>query len=262
MTISLEGKMALVGGSSQGIGLAIARQLAESGASVTIMARREDVLKKNVAELAMNSPMQRHQYVVVDYTDFDAFRRIMDNYFKSNNVDILVNNTQGPNAGTPLEKLVDDFQEAFDVLFKSVVYTTQLALAHMQKQGWGRVINVASVSVKEPLPYLVLSNTIRAAVVAWGKSLATEVGPDQVTVNNILTGYFDTKRLNELNRKKAEQQKIEISEVTDHMKANVPLRRLGKPEEYGYLVAFLASDQASYITGCNIPIDGGLLRSV
>jgi 3-oxoacyl-[acyl-carrier protein] reductase len=261
MVISLKGKNTLVGGSSRGIGLAIARQLAESGASVTIMARSKERLKKIVDQLPRNESEQRHQYLVVDFTDFDTYKKIIEDYFNTQQVDILVNNTQGPKAGTPMEKDITDYQEAFDVLFKSVVYTSQLALDHMKSKQWGRIINVASVSVKEPLSYLVLSNTIRAAVVAWAKSLATEVGPFNITVNSILTGYFDTERLTELNQKKAEQQKIPVSEVKEHMMAQVPLQRLGKPSEYGYLAAFLASEQASYITGTNIPIDGGLLRS-
>ncbi len=261
MQINLEGKKALVGGSSRGIGLAIARQLAESGASVTLMARSEDKLSKIIESLP-TSPSQAHQYLVVDFSDFVHYSEVIRGYFAKNTVDILVNNTQGPRAGTPLEKSVEEYQEAFDVLFKTVAHTTQLAIGHMKAQKWGRIINVASVSVKEPLSYLVLSNSIRAAVVAWAKSLATEVGPDRVTVNNILTGYFDTERLKELNEKKAEQQQIKPEEVRDHMTAQVPLRRLGNPEEYGYLAAFLASDNAGYITGCNIPIDGGLLKSL
>jgi len=262
MLLSLKGKNALVGGSSRGIGLAIAQQLAESGASVTIMARSEEKLRKTVSQMPLNATVQSHQYLVVDFTNFDRYKKIIEEYFNTNQVDILVNNTQGPRAGTPLEKGITDYQEAFDIMFKSVVYTTQLALDHMKTKKWGRIINVASVSVKEPLSYLVLSNTIRAAVVAWAKSLATELGPFNITVNSILTGYFDTERLSELNQKKAEQQKIQVSEVKEHMKAQVPLKRLGRPEEYGYLVAFLASEQASYITGTSIPIDGGLLRSV
>ncbi|NNJ87997.1 MAG: SDR family oxidoreductase [Eudoraea sp.] len=262
MLLSLKGKNALVGGSSRGIGLAIARQLAESGASVTIMARSEDTLKNIVDQLSRNLDEQSHQYLVVDFSNFEDYKKIIEEYFNTQKVDILVNNTQGPAAGTPMEKGIADYQQAFDVLFKSVVYTTKLALAHMKTKKWGRIINVASVSVKEPLSYLVLSNTIRAAVVAWAKSLATEVGPYNITVNSILTGYFDTERLSELNQKKAEQQKIPVSEVKDHMQELVPLKRLGKPVEYGYLVAFLSSEQAAYITGANIPIDGGLLRSI
>ncbi|MBT8203752.1 MAG: SDR family oxidoreductase, partial [Eudoraea sp.] len=136
-----------------------------------------------------------------------------------------------------------------------------LALKHMLAQRWGRIINVASVSVREPLSYLALSNTVRASVVTWAKTLAGDVAAHQITVNNILTGYFDTERISELNIKKAEQLGIKPEEVRANMEAQVPMKRIGKPEEYGALVAFLASDKAAYLTGSSIPLDGGLLRS-
>lgn len=261
MDIDLKGKKALVGGSSGGIGRAIALQLAKSGASVTLMSRNEDKLEGIVADLPI-AQGQSHQYLVVDFNDFEVYKKIISTYFEHNTVDILVNNTQGPAAGNTLEKNVSDYQEAFNLLFKTVVFTSELALKHMQQKQWGRIINVASVSVREPLSYLALSNTIRAAVVTWAKSLATDVGPYNITVNSVLTGYFDTDRIAQLNAKKAEQLGISKGEVRSEMESRVPLRRIGKPEEYGYLVAFLASDRAAYITGTSIPIDGGLLKSL
>ncbi len=261
MLISLKGKRALVGGSSRGIGKAIAEQLAASGAVVTLMARSEDQLKSIAASLTPNSSSP-HDYLVVDFTDFDNYKNIISKYFEDHKVDILVNNTQGPAPGNALEKNITDYQEAFDLLFKSVVYTTQLALKNMMQNNWGRIINVASISVKEPLGYLALSNSIRAAVVTWAKSLATDVARDKITVNNILTGYFDTERISDLNKKKAEQMGISVDKVRRAMEEQVPVKRIGDPQEYGYLVTFLASDKASYITGTNIPIDGGLLKSL
>jgi len=261
MNISLKNKRALVGGSSGGIGKAIAQQLAESGASVTLMSHSEGKLQRIVSELP-NDQGQQHQYLVVDFNDFHGYRQIISEYFEGNSVDILVNNTQGPAAGSALEKKVSDYQEAFDLLFKTVVFTTELALKHMIENNWGRIINVASVSVKEPLSYLALSNSIRAAVVTWAKSLATDVGKYNITVNNVLTGYFDTDRIAQLNTKKAEQMNIEPSKVLEEMESRVPVKRIGDPKEYGYLAAFLASDNAAYITGINIPIDGGLLKSL
>lgn len=261
MKITLEGKKALVGGSSRGIGKAIALQLAQSGASVTLMARSEDTMKEIVAELPVGKG-QVHSYLVVDFSNFRAYQELITTYFEVHNVDILVNNTQGPKAGDSLELHVEDYQEAFDLLFKAVVLTTRLALPYMITNKWGRIINVASISVREPLSYLALSNSIRAAVVTWAKTLASDVGPHQITVNSVLTGYFDTERIHDLNAKKAIQMAIPEEEVLGEMEARVPLKRLGDPAEYGYLVAFLASEQASYITGANIPIDGGLLRSV
>ncbi|WP_306014523.1 MULTISPECIES: SDR family oxidoreductase [unclassified Allomuricauda] len=261
MNISLQGKKALVGGSSKGIGAAIAKQLAASGASVTLMARSEGRMQELIEEMD-SSQGQQHQFLSVDFTDFEAYKAKIRAYFETNTVDILVNNTQGPEGGGALEKKVDDYQNAFDLLFKSVVYTTELALKHMQEQHWGRIINIASISVKEPLNYLALSNTIRAAVVTWAKSLAYDVAKDGITVNSTLTGYFDTDRIAQLNSKKAEKMGVSPDEVRSNMEEQVPVKRIGDPKEYGYLVAFLASEQAAFITGTNIPIDGGLLKSL
>ena len=160
-----------------------------------------------------------------------------------------------------MSKNIESYQEAFDLLFKSVVYTTSLIAPKMIKNKWGRIINVTSVSVKEPLNYLVLSNSIRSAVVAWAKSLSVDVGKDGVTVNSILTGYFDTERIKDLNKEKSKSLNISEDEVLEKMKSLVPINRLGKTEEYGYLVTFLSSDKAAYINGASIPIDGGLLKS-
>ena len=258
MKIDLAGKKALIGGSSKGIGLGIASQLAESGASVCLMARNKSKLEEIINQLP-NS--ENHSYLIVDFSNFKEYKIKIESYLENNQVDILVNNTQGPPAGNSLSKDIDSYQEAFDLLFKSIVYTTSLIVPKMQKNKWGRIINVTSVSVKEPLNYLVLSNSIRSAVVAWAKSLSVDVGKDGVTVNSILTGYFVTERIKELNKEKSKSLNISEEEVLEKMKSLVPINRLGKTEEYGYLVSFLSSDKASYINGASIPIDGGLLRS-
>jgi 3-oxoacyl-[acyl-carrier protein] reductase len=260
MKIELSGKKALIGGSSKGIGLGIAKQLAESGASVCLMARNETKLKEIVSKLP-SSENQNHDYLVVDFSNFDGFKIIIEEYVDKNRIDILINNTQGPPAGNSLSKDIESYQDAFDLLFKSVVYTTSLIVPKMLKNKWGRIINVTSVSVKEPLNYLVLSNSIRSAVVAWAKSLSVDVGKDGVTVNSILTGYFDTERIKDLNKEKSKSLNISEDEVLEKMKSLVPINRLGKTEEYGYLVSFLSSDKAAYINGASIPIDGGLLKS-
>ena len=258
MKIDLTGKNALIGGSSKGIGLGVATQLANSGASVCLIARNESKLKEILNQLPNSS---NHSYLIVDFSNFKEYKIKIEKYIKNNQVNILVNNTQGPPAGNSLSKNIDSYQEAFDLLFKSVVYTTSLVVPQMQKNKWGRIINVTSVSVKEPLNYLVLSNSIRSAVVAWAKSLSVDVGPDGITVNSILTGYFDTERIKELNKEKSKSLKISEAEVLNKMKSLVPASRLGRPEEYGYLVSFLSSDNAAYINGAAIPIDGGLLKS-
>ena len=260
MNINLTGKNVLIGGSSKGLGLAIAKQLAASGANVTLMARRETTLKKVVDQLDTHSK-QKHQYLVINFSDFDEFRSKIEKFFKNNSIDILINNTQGPVAGSAIEKSIDDYQSAFDLLFKCAVFTSNLALPHMQKQKWGRIVNVSSISVREPLSYLALSNSLRAALVAWAKSLSIEIASDNITINNTLTGYFDTERIAEINAQKAEKMGIPETEVRSAIISSIPAKRIGRPDEYANLVCFLVSDQAGYITGTNIPIDGGFLKS-
>ena len=261
MKINLNGKKALVGGSSRGLGFAVAKQLALSGASVTLMSRNEKKLKEIVANLE-NETKVKHNYLIVDFNNFDSYKKIISTFLSNNPIDILVNNTQGPKPGDVESLSIDDYQNAFDLLFKSVVHTTSVALPYMKKNSWGRVLNMVSISIKEPLSYLALSNTIRGSVVTWAKTLANDVACDNITVNNILTGYFKTERIEELNFEKAKKLNISIDQVFDTMKNQVPMKRIGSPEEFGYLASFLCSDNASYITGINIPIDGGLIKSL
>ena len=261
MKINLNGKKALVGGSSRGLGFAVAKQLALSGASVTLMSRNEKKLKEIVANLE-NETKVKHNYLIVDFNNFDSYKKIISTFLSNNPIDILVNNTQGPKPGDVESLSINDYQNAFDLLFKSVVHTTSIALPYMKKNSWGRVLNMVSISIKEPLSYLALSNTIRGAVVTWAKTLANDVACDNITVNNILTGYFKTERIEELNFEKAKKLNISIDQVFDTMKNQVPMKRIGNPEEFGYLASFLCSDNASYITGINIPIDGGLIKSL
>lgn len=261
MKISLENKKALVGGCTQGLGKAIALQLAECGATVTLLARNEEKLKGVLSELSAVSG-QKHNYIVADYSDFGKFKETINAFFKSNTIDILVNNTNGPEAGSVLEKGTAEYQDAFNLLFQTVCHTTLQALPHMQKNNFGRIINVSSVSVKEPIPHLVLSNTIRTALISWAKTLSAEVAKNNITVNNILTGYFETERLSSIMKMQAKYANIDVAEIKNITLEQVPMKRFGKPEEYGYLAAFLASDYASYITGINIPIDGGRLKSI
>jgi len=261
MKIDLANKHALVGGSSKGLGLAIAQQMAAAGATLTLMARNTETLTQRLRELPTPAG-QKHAFLTVDFNDFKAFEQQIDDYFSVHQVDILVNNTQGPKAAHTTDLSVNDYQQAFDLLFKCAVATTQRALVGMQKRQWGRILNVASITVKEPLPHLALSNSLRSALVTWAKSLALDVAASQITVNNLLTGYFDTDRLAALIEDQAQQKQTTVMEIRQAMEAQVPLQRLGKPEEYGALATFLASDQAAYITGTSIPIDGGLLRSL
>ena len=261
MKINLKDKKALIGGSSKGLGYAVAKQLAVCGAMVTLVSRNEPLLKKNMIELK-NLTGFNHNYIVVDYNDSKGYNKIITEFFKTNSVDILINNTQGPNAGDVLSVSESDYKNAFNLLFQNTVNTSMAAIKGMKKNNWGRIINMTSVSVKEPLSYLALSNTIRSAVTSWGKTLSIESGKNNITVNNILTGFFNTERLNQLNSEKAKKFNVSAEQVFDKMSEMVPLKRIGEPKEFGYLVAFLSSNYADYINGINIPIDGGLLKSM
>jgi 3-oxoacyl-[acyl-carrier protein] reductase len=261
MKIDLQHKKALVGGSTQGLGKAIAVALAKCGASVTLLARNEEKLKSVLNELD-TSFNQKHQYLVVDFADFNSFKSITTNYFNINTVDILVNNTNGPEAGNIFEKSTEQYQEAFDLLFKTTQHLTMLALPNMMKANFGRIINTASISVKTPLLHLTLSNSIRAAVVTWAKTLSLEVAAHGITVNTILTGIFNTERIKQLNEFQAKEKKCSPESNLINLTREIPMQRLGKPEEFGYLVCFLASNYASFITGANIPIDGGMIKSL
>lgn len=261
MIISLRDKKALVGGATQGLGKAVAMQLAASGATVTVMARNEDKLKKAISELPVTE-LQQHGYLVVDFSNFDNFKNKVDAYFQNHSVDILVNNTNGPKPGTVDQVNHADYQTAFNLLFQTVQYTTSLALKNMYQNKYGRIINLTSRTTKEPVDNLALSNTIRAAVVAWAKTLSKSVAKYNITVNNILTGNFDTERITELFEAQAITQNVSVTEITSRALTDIPAQRLGKPEELANVVAFLASEQAAYVTGTSIPVDGGLLKSI
>ncbi|MET3037202.1 SDR family oxidoreductase [Chryseobacterium sp. NRRL B-14859] len=258
MNIQLFSKNALVGAATQGIGAGIATELAKCGANVTVMSRNEVKLKNFVSSLPVVNPDQKHEYLAVDFSDFENYKKMISEYFRTHSIDILVNNTNGPEPGLALDKTPEDYQKAFDLLFKTVCETTLLVLPYMIRQKNGRIINVSSLSVKEPIGNLALSNSIRSAVIAWAKTLSNEIAQHNVTVNNVLTGYFDTERIQNLIQHEARQTGGSVEEIRKMRENKIPMKRLGKPEEYGHLVAFLASEYASYLTGTSIPLDGGL----
>lgn len=261
MEIKLIGKKALVGGSSSGIGKAIAIELAKCGAEVTLMARSMDKLEVVLKELDVSFG-QQHEVLLTDFNNYEKHKDNLKGYFSNHNVDILVNNTNGPQAGDVLSKDESDYQQAFDLLFQNTVFTSRLALPYMKSQGFGRIINVSSMTVKEPQDALVLSNTMRTALVSWSKSLSNAVATEGITVNSILTGYFDTDRLNSLMESQAQSRGIGVDEVRQQRIASVPMHRLGDPSEYGYLTAFLASEYAAFLTGASIPLDGGIAKTI
>lgn len=256
MKIALDGRKALVGGSSDGIGYAIAQVLAECGAEVVLMARNEQKLQSAVSNLSVQSG-QSHSFIVTDFNNHQLHKQTLSAYFENHTVDILVNNTNGPVAGDVFSKTELDYQLAFDLLFQNAVYTTNLAISSMREKGFGRIINVSSLTVKEPVDTLVLSNTMRTALVSWTKSLSNSVGRNGITVNSVLTGFFDTGRLNSLMQLQAENSGVAFEKVKESRIDDIPVGRLGDPREYGALVAFLASPYADFLTGTAIPLDGG-----
>lgn len=261
MDLSLIGKNALVGGGSAGIGLAIAQELAMLGASVTLMARTEKTLQAAVSTLAVQSG-QQHQVIVADYADHNAMLDKVQNMLAINAFHILINNTGGPPGGAIQDAQPDHFLAAYN---NHLICNHRLALAvlpGMKAAGYGRIINIISTSVKEPIDGLGVSNTTRWAVASWAKTLANEVGPMGITVNNVLPGFTQTARLEEIIEKRVAKFASNREQEEQTLKGQVPLRRFASPAEVAAAAAFLASPAASYISGINLPVDGGRTKSL
>ena len=259
MNLGLRNKRAIVCGSTQGIGKAIAIELAKQGVSLTLIARNEQVLK-TVLEKLDTSLAQTHTYLCVDFSD-DNFKEKIDG-LKDSNFDILINNTGGPAAGPITDADPKDFLLAFKMHLLNNQVLIQKVVAGMKKNSFGRIINIISTSVKAPIPGLGVSNTIRAAVANWAKTLSLELGPYGITVNNVLPGFTNTNRLKSLIEKKSSILGKSTSEVEKEMKKSVPLNRFGEAEEVANAVVFLSSPAASYISGINLPVDGGRTASL
>lgn len=259
MNTDLTGKRAIVCGSTQGIGKAIAHELASLGAAITLIARNEEKLKGVQKELPVPAA-QAHHYVSADFNKPEELKEALTLYLKDiDNVDILVNNSGGPPAAPAIEADVTDYRIAFNRHVVCNQVLTQALVPLMKQGGYGRIINIISTSVKEPIPGLGVSNTIRGAVANWAKTLSREVGPFGITVNNILPGSTNTQRIYDLIENRAKQQNKTPKEIEEGMKADIPLRRFADPEETAYAVAFLASPAAAYISGVNLAVDGGRL---
>ena len=259
MNLGLRNKRAIVCGSTQGIGKAIAIELAKQGVSLTLIARNEQVLK-TVLEKLDTSLAQTHTYLCVDFSD-DNFKKKIDS-LKDSNFDILINNTGGPAAGPITDADPKDFLLAFKMHLLNNQVLIQKVVAGMKNNSFGRIINIISTSVKAPIPGLGVSNTIRAAVANWAKTLSLELGPYGITVNNVLPGFTNTNRLKSLIEKKSSILGKSTSEVEKEMKKSVPLNRFGEAEEVANAVVFLSSPAASYISGINLPVDGGRTASL
>lgn len=257
MKIDLSAKKAFVCGSSQGIGRAAAVEFADSGATVVLLARSEDDLQ-NVRKQLSTRAGQKHDFIAVDFSKPEMLQQRVTAYLAASSpIHILVNNTGGPPAGLASEAGPDEFMAAFRNHLICNQIMTQAVVPGMKAEKYGRIINIISTSVKQPIPGLGVSNTIRGAVASWAKTLATELGPCGITVNNVLPGATDTARLTALIKKKAEQNGSTVADVARDMKATIPARRFAGPEELAYAIAFLASPVAGYINGINLPVDGG-----
>lgn len=262
MDLGLHGKVALVAAASKGLGRAIADELAAEGARLVICARGDDALAATRDAIAKKSGAEVHS-VVADVSTMDGIALVArEALTRFGQVDVLVNNAGGPPSG-PFEKHPwETWESAVQLTLRSAVELTRLVLPGMRERRWGRVLNVTSIAVKQPVDGLILSNSLRAAVTGWARTLANEVARDGITVNCILPGYTRTDRVEQLNAATAAREGIEVAEIQRRIEAQIPLRRLGEPREFGALVAFLASERASYITAQSIAVDGGWIRAL
>jgi 3-oxoacyl-[acyl-carrier protein] reductase len=262
MNLDLSQKTALVCGSTQGIGKAAALQLAQMGANVVLMARNESELLK-VKEALDTSKGQKHYYIKADFNFPPEIKVKVENFIKEiGNIHILVNNTGGPAGGQAIDAKVDEFIHAFSMHLVANQILVQAVVPGMKKEGYGRIINVISTSVKQPLNGLGVSNTIRGAVANWSKTLSNELGSFGITVNNVLPGATNTVRLQQIIENKAQKTGKSIQEVADAMTNEVPAKRFAEAFEIANGIAFLASPAASYINGVNLPVDGGRTKSL
>ncbi len=261
MKIDLTGKTAVVCGSTQGIGNAIAMQLAACGANIVLLARNEESLKTAIKLLPANEN-QRHFYAIADFSRSETLVQAITQINLKAKVDILINNTGGPPSGLAIDAQPEQFLQAFQQHLICNQLLVQGFVPAMKAQGNGRIINIISTSVKIPLKNLGVSNTIRGAVANWSKTLANELGQFGITVNNILPGATNTERLQTIIKNNAVKKSISEDEARKEMLHEIPLGRFAEPHEPAYAVAFLASEFAAYINGINIPVDGGRTGSL
>lgn len=262
MELSLQGRHALVCGASQGIGLACARELASLGATVTLAARSRDRLEAARSSLTAGAG-QAHDVLAVDLSKPEAARDAVGALVASGReYHILVNNTGGPPAGPMLGASVEQLRAAFDSLLVTAHVLVQALVPGMTRARYGRIINITSTSVKQPIANLGLSNAVRAGVANWAKSLSQELAPHGITVNNVLPGFVDTERLGDLFKARASKAGSDVESVRRDTVASIPAGRIGNPVEVASVVAFLASPAAGYVNGINLPVDGGRLGTL
>lgn len=262
MNTSLKGKAAIVCGGSRGLGKASAFELARLGAVVTVVARNETALKRVCLELPPAAG-RSHEYLVADFSEPLLLQRKMKEYVASRPpVHILVNNTAGPIGGPILDATIEDFLTAFSMHLLCNHVMVQAAVPGMKAAGYGRIVNIISTSVRQPIPGLGVSNTTRGAVASWAKTLAGELAPFGITVNSVLPGMTKTDRLASLIAAKSEKTGRTKDDVAKEMLAEVPAGRFAEPEELANTVAFLATPAAAYITGVSLPVDGNRISAL
>lgn len=262
MDLGLAGKVAVVGGSSRGLGRAVAEELAAEGAAVVLCARTADAVHTAAQTIAASAGVPALGIACDLSREGEPERVIESAVAEFGKVDILVTNTGGPPAGPFEAHSPETWRNASAQLLESVVNMTRSALPGMRSGGWGRIINVTSIAVKQPVDDLILSNSLRAAVTGFARSLANEVAADGITVNNVMPGYTRTDRLRALAGRVAAARSIEDADVLSIWNDEIPMGRIAEPREFAALVAFLASERASYITGTSIPVDGGWIRAL
>ena len=262
MNLDITGKHALVCGGSQGIGHAAAIELARLGADVTLLARAQGPLDAALAALPKTHAAQTHAAIAADMSDHDGLRAKVDALVAARGVQVLVNNPGGPPGGPAHAAAAADFLAAFNQHLIAAQTVLQCVLPGMKAAGYGRIVNVISTSVKEPIRNLGVSNTIRGATASWAKTLAGELGAFGITVNNVLPGYTQTQRLEQIVAERMRATGRGAAEVEQAMLASVPAGRFARPAEIAAAIAFLASPAAAYINGINVPVDGGRMQSL
>lgn len=261
MDLNLKGKRAIVCGSTQGIGKASAIELAQLGATVTLLARDESKLKLTLHELP--SPHgQKHDFIIADFSFPDQVRTAIEKFVSSNEVHILVNNTGGPPAGQAIDAKIEDFLSAINAHLICSQILVQTCSSSMKRNKYGRIINIISTSVKIPIKGLGVSNTVRGAMASWSKTLSLELAPFGITVNNVLPGSTKTGRIESIIQTRSQKSGRTQDEIRQEMIDEVPAGRMAEPSEVAAAVAFLASPAAGYINGVSLPVDGGRTGSL
>jgi 3-oxoacyl-[acyl-carrier protein] reductase len=262
MDLGLQNKVALVAASSRGLGRAVAEELAAEGAALVICSRKQETITR-VANEITDATGAHVLGIAADVSDADDVARLVKaGIERFERIDILVTNAGGPPAGRFENFELQDWEAASRLLLHSAVEMARQVLPGMKERGWGRILNITSIAVKQPVDNLILSNSLRAAVTGFARTLASEVAPFGITVNNIMPGYTRTERVEELARMMSQKEGITAEEFIARWEKEIPMRRIGEPREFAALAAFLVSERASYITGTSIPVDGGWIKAI